>query len=172
MELSWTTISTGAMAAAVSVGSAAQALGQGALHAISAVPQAVAAAPIAVNAGAQGTAQLASNLALVEKPVRAVASGVQRSSFLLGTATFLAKALPIVSIGAGAFAGAAVAQKDGTDALLATKRGRGAVLGTVGGALLLVPTPVTQLAAAGVLGAVAVNEFGGFSTLDRDQTRP
>jgi hypothetical protein len=166
MELSWSSLTTGAMAAAVSMGTAAQALGAGAVHAVSVLPAAI---PQAVNVGAQGTAQLASNLALVEKPVKAAAEGVQRSSVLLRTASFLSKALPVVTIGAGAFAGASIAQKDGTDALLHTKQGRGAVLGTVGGALLLVPTPVTQIAAAGVLGAVAANEFGAFGGLDRTQ---
>ncbi|MCW2962093.1 MAG: hypothetical protein JWM90_2480 [Thermoleophilia bacterium] len=159
------------MAAAVSVGSAAQALGASALHAAQAVPamvpQVVGGGAQVVTAGAQGTAQLASNLALVEKPIKAVAAGVQRSSLLLGTANFLSKALPIVTIGAGAFAGASIVQSQGADALITSKQGRGAVLGTVGGVLLLVPTPATQLAAAGVLGAVAANQFDAFERLDR-----
>ena len=95
-----------------------------------------------------------------------MAAAVPRSSLLLRTAGLLSRTLPLVAIGASTLAGAKIVSDRGAQALLTTKDGRGAMLGAMGGALLLVPTPVTQLAAAGVLGAVAVNQFGGMSRLD------
>ena len=127
---------------------------------------ATAATPHAVNATAASTAKLATDLAYVEKPAKAMAAAVPKSSLLLRSAGFLSKALPIVTIGASALSGARIVNDKGSQALVTTKEGRGAVLGAVGGALLLVPHPATQLAAAGVLGAVAVNQFGGMSRLD------
>jgi hypothetical protein len=185
MSLSLSNISAGAMTAAVTLGSTLQsvgasaaatmqalptvaagglqAMGQGAATAASTLPQTL---PGSVQAGAASTAQLATDLALVEKPAKAMAAAVPRASFLVRTAGFLSKALPIVSIGAGALLGARIVSDQGVTALLTTKDGRGAVLGAAGGALLLVPVPGAQLAAAGVLGAVAVNQFGGMDRLD------
>lgn len=185
MNLSLSSISAGAMTAAVTLGSTLQtvgasaaatmqtlptvaaggmqAMGQGAATAAATLPQAL---PAGVHAGAASSAQLSTNLALVEKPTRAIAAAVPRASLLVRTAGFLSKALPIVSISTGALLGARIVSDQGARALLTTKDGRGAVLGTVGGALLLVPVPGAQLAAAGVLGAVAVNQFGGMDGLD------
>jgi hypothetical protein len=120
-----------------------------------------------VNAGAASTAKLASDLSYVEKPAKAMATAIPKSSMLMRTAGFLSKALPVVTIGASTFSGARIVNDQGAQALVTTKEGRGAVLGAVGGALLLVPHPATQLAAAGVLGAVAVNQFGGMDRLDK-----
>jgi hypothetical protein len=192
MQLSLSSISAGAMTAAMSLGSFVQSVGAsaavaaqtlpsvaaGGLQAVghgasSAAAQATAAVasipqalPGAVNAGAATTARLASDLALVEKPTKAIAAAVPRASVLMRTAGFLSKTLPIVTIGAGTLAGARIVNDHGMQALVTTKDGRGAVLGTIGGALLLVPHPVSQLAAAGMLGAVAVNHFGGMDRLD------
>jgi hypothetical protein len=203
MQLSLSSISAGAMTAAVSLGSfvqsvgasaalaaqtlpsvaagGLQAMGQGAATAaaqvgtvtttaaaqattaVASIPQAL---PGAVNAGAATTAKLASDLALVEKPAKAIATAVPKASLLMRTAGFLSKALPIVTIGAGTLAGARIVNDQGVQALVTTKDGRGAMLGTIGGALLLVPHPASQLAAAGMLGAVAVNQFGGMDRLD------
>lgn len=178
------------MATAVSLGAQLQAVGAGAAAAAHSLPsvaaggmQAVtttastaaaslpgalpASLPQAVNAGAAGTAQLANDLALVEKPAKAVAAGVPRSSLVLRAAGFLSKALPLVTIGASSLAGAQIVSRDGADALVGTKDGRGAVLGAAGGVLLLIPHPASQLAAAGMLGAVAANHFGGMERIDR-----
>ena len=177
------------MTAAVSIGSTLQSVGSGAAAAAHTLPAVTAgglqaighsattaastaastlpqALPAAVGAGAASTQQLATNLAFVEKPARAMAAAVPRSSLLLRTAGLLSRTLPLVAIGASTLAGAKIVSDRGAQALLTTKDGRGAMLGAMGGALLLVPTPVTQLAAAGVLGAVAVNQFGGMSRLD------
>jgi hypothetical protein len=185
MHVSWSSISAGAMTAAVSLGSSVQALGAGAAAAASTLPTVTAggmqalshtataaastlpvALPQAVNAGAVSTAQLADNLGVIEKPAKAIANGIPKSSVLLRTAAFLSKALPVVTIGASALAGGAIVNDQGTQALLTTKDGRGAVLGALGGSLLLVPVPGAQLAAAGVLGLTAVNHFGGLDRLD------
>jgi hypothetical protein len=182
MGISMSSISQGAMTAAVTVGSALQSFGHGVAAVASTTAANVATSatattanlvatvpatmPTAVAGGAVGTAQLADSMALVEKPARAVATAIPKSTWLTRTAGFLSKALPIVTIGAGALAGARIVDDKGAQALLTTKDGRGAVLSTVGGALLLVPTPVTQLAAAGVLAGVAVNQFGGLDRLD------
>jgi hypothetical protein len=190
-------ISAGAMTAAVSIGSSLQAIGAGATAAaqtalpaalpamgggsvqalgsgvVAATSQAATAAaaipqalPGSVHAGAATTAQLARDLAVVEKPTRAMAAAMPKAGVLVRTAGFLSRALPIVTIGAGALAGARIVEDHGAAALITHKQGRGAVLSTLGGALLLVPTPATQLAAAGVLAAVAVNQFGGMDRLD------
>lgn len=160
MDVSWSSISASAMAATMSLGQAAQGL----------TATAVTALPSTVHAGAATTAHLAQNLALVEKPVKAAAAGVQRSTALLKFAAGLSKVLPVVTITASTLNGARIVDKSGNDALLRTKEGRGAVLGAVGGALLLVPTPVTQVAAAGVLATLAANEFGAMRRFDADQS--
>ena len=194
MNISWTSISAGAMTAAVSLGSTVQSLSASASAAAQVIPLATAQAlpsvtagglqaiahgatnvatsasaalPGAVNAGAASTAQFANHLALVEKPAKAIAAGIPRSSVLLRTAGFLSKALPIVTIGAGTLAGVRIVGDQGVDALVNTKEGRGAVLGTLGGVMLLVPHPATQIAAAGALGALAANQFGAFDRLNR-----
>ena len=196
MNLSLSSISAGAMTAAVSLGSSLQALGAGAASAAQALPtvtagglqaasQRMAAAtanasaqagsvvasipqalPGSVHAGAATTSGLARDLALVEKPTKAVAAAMPKAGFLVRTATFLSKALPVITIGAGALSGARIASDQGVQALVTTKDGRNAVMSTLGGALLLVPHPAGQLAAAGMLAGVAVNQFGGLDRLD------
>lgn len=185
MKLSWSSISAGATAAAVSLGSSVQtfsasaaasmhalptvvgggvqAMSQGASAAASSLP---AAMPNAVQAGAAGSAKLAADLAIVERPAKAIAAGMPQSTVLLRTASFLSKALPVVAIGASAMSGARIVHDHGPDALMNTKQGRSAVLGAMGGALLLVPHPATQLAAAGVLGITAANHFDGLKRFD------
>ncbi len=164
MSISWSSISAGAMTAAVSLGTTFQQVGASASAAASTLPT---TAFNVVDTGAASTAKLASDMSLIEKPAKAMAAAVPKSSLLLRTAGFLSKALPIVTIGASALSGARIVNDDGAQALVTSRDGRGAVLGAVGGALLLVPHPATQLAAAGVLGAVAVNQFGGMSRFDR-----
>ena len=184
MEITWHDISAGAMTAAVSMGSAASAIGGGAVTTVSAaaahvgnaagaaagaalhlVPNAV---PAAIQAGATGTAaQVVKDLGLVEKPMAAAARGVQGSSMLVRAAGVLSRTLPIVAIGASSLSGASIVQHQGADALFTSKQGRSAVLGAVGGTLLLVPTPATQVAAAVTLGTLAVNEFGGLDGISR-----
>ncbi|MCB0879431.1 MAG: hypothetical protein KDC46_10705 [Thermoleophilia bacterium] len=196
MGLSLSTISQGAMTAAVTLGSTLQSLGTGvataastaaataattattaATTATTAATSVTAAAatvtaggvqalPATVQAGATGSAQLANNLALIEKPAKAMATAAPRVSTLGRVAGFLGKALPLVTIGAGVMAGATIVDEQGVGALVTSKDGRGAMLGTLGGALLLVPHPATQIAAAGVLAGVAVNQFGGLDRLD------
>ena len=174
MNFSWHDISAGAMTAAVSFGSAANAIGGGAVGAVAHVASQVgsAAASTAASVGssvahvgagavAGATSQVHANLALVEKPVAAAAKGITRSSMLLRVSTVLSRALPVVAIGASTLSGASIVQEHGASALFTSRQGRSAVLGAVGGSLLLVPTPVTQVAAAATLGALAVNEFGG-----------
>lgn len=190
MQLSWSSISAGAMTAAVSLGSTMQSIGAGAAAAAHSLPAVAAGGAQAVAASAQtaaaalpgalpsvahaanGTSALAADMAMLEKPVKAAAVGVQRSSTLMRTAGFLTKALPIVTIGASALSGAWTVQKRGAEGLVHSKQGRGAVLGAIGGTLLLIPTPVTQVAAAGVLGVTAANEFGALDRLDRPARAP
>jgi hypothetical protein len=174
MHVSWSSISAGAMTAAVSLGSSVQALGAGAAGGMQALSHTATAAaatlpaalPQAVNAGAVSTAQLADNLGQIEKPAKAMANGIPKSTLLMRSAAFLSKALPIITIGASTLAGGAIVNDQGAHALLTTKDGRGAVLGALGGSLLLVPLPGAQLAAAGVLGLTAANHFGGLDRLD------
>ena len=190
MKLSLSSISAGAMTAAVSLGSSVQAVGASASSALQALPtvaaggaqaiaqgasSAAAALPSSlpsINAGAASTASLAKDLSFVEKPAKAIAAGIPRSTLLTRTAGFLSKALPVVTIGASALAGARIIDESGPEALLRTKDGRGAVLGAIGGALMLVPHPATQLAAAGVLGTMAANQFGGLDRLDGASAKP
>lgn len=175
MEISLQSISAGAMTAAVSLGSTLQAASATAAQALPAVAangaQTVSSVAAAgggqvVNAGAATTAKLATDLAVVEKPAKALAGAAPKASMITRVAGVVAKALPVVTIGASALSGAQIVQRDGADALVNTKEGRGAVLGALGGALMLVPNPVTQIGAAAVLGAVAVNYFGGMDRLD------
>lgn len=186
MNVSWSSISAGAMTAAVSLGSSVQAMvapaaqvtaqvtagglqaatQQAAAVASTAATTAATALPQTAGAASVATSQMADGIAVVEKPVKAIATAAPRASFLVRTAGFVSKTLPIVTIGASALAGAQIVNDKGAQALVTTKEGRGAVLGAVGGGLLLVPTPATQLAAAGVLGAVAVNYFGGMDGMN------
>lgn len=164
------TVQTMSAAAAQALPSVAaggmQAMSAGASTAAANLPHAL---PQAVNVGATGSAQLATDLAVVKKPADAIAAAVPRSSLLMRTVGFLGKALPLVTIGASALSGAQIVDRHGAQALVTTKDGRGAVLGALGGAMLLVPHPASQLAAAGVLGAVAANHFGGLDRLDTAQ---
>lgn len=160
------------MTAAVSLGSSVQSMGTAAAAALPNVTagglQAAAATalPQTVGSATAATSQLATNLGVVEKPARAFAAAAPRLTTLQRTVGFLSKALPIVTIGASALSGAQIVNEHGADALVNTKQGRGAVLGALGGALMLVPHPATQVAAAGVLGAVAANHFGGLDRLN------
>lgn len=154
-----------------------QALGQGVAANAAAVGQGVAAnaaataatlqqaMPANAHAAAASTARLATDLSMVEKPTKAIAAAT-RTPTLVRVAGFLSKALPVVTIGVSTLSGARVVADHGPQGLLTRKEGRGAVLGAVGGALLLVPLPATQLAAAGILAATAVNHFGGMDGLD------
>lgn len=170
------------MTAAVSLGSSVQSMGVAAAQALPAVTAgglhaagtsaasvastAVANLPAAIPTAAAGSAQLAADMSVVEKPAKAIAAAVPRASMLVRTTGFLVKALPIVTISASALAGWQIVNARGAQALVTTKEGRGAVLGAAGGAMMLVPHPAGQLAAAGMLGAVAVNHFGGMNRLD------
>lgn len=152
MDLSFTALSAAAAQQAISLGGT-----------VSALPQAL---PGNVAAGAMASTQIQQNLTAVEKTVRAAALGTQIGP-LQRTANVLGRALPMVAVGASAMLGAQVLQDHGPRGLVRTRVGRGAVLGAVGGGLLLVPTPPTQIAAAGVLAAAAVNQFGGMDRLNQ-----
>ena len=192
MSINWSSISAGAMTAGVTLGHAVQTAAQSlpamtapAVDAIStsaetaarslpvASAQAMQTSAHAINSGAAATAtsQLATDIAVVEKPAKAIAAAAPRVSLVNRTIGFLSKALPVVTIGASALAGAQIVQQHGAHALITKKEGRGAVLGAIGGGLLLVPHPATQLAAAGVLGATAVNHFGGMDRLNDSRVR-
>ncbi|MCW2949001.1 MAG: hypothetical protein JWN41_14 [Thermoleophilia bacterium] len=158
MNLSLNDISATAHSAATSLSAAATAVGGGAVGAVT-------SAAGSLGTVASATSQIQHNLALVEKPVVAAAKGIGRSTMLVRTAAVLSKSLPWVAIGASTISGASVAQQHGAGALFSSRQGRSAVLGAVGGTLLLVPTPVTQVAAAATLGALAVNEFGGLDAI-------
>lgn len=196
MSINWSSISAGAMTAGVSLGHAVQSLGAAAATTLPAMTapavdaistsaetaartlpaasaQAMTVSAQAVNSGAAATAtsKLATDIAVVEKPAKAIAAAAPNASVVSRAIGFLSKALPVVTIGASALAGAQIVQQHGAQGLVTRKEGRGAVLGAIGGGLLLVPHPVTQLAAAGVLGATAVNHFGGMDRLNTAQVR-
>lgn len=124
----------------------------------------------AITTGATYSAAAARNLGLVQAPVSAAARGLATVSPLQTAARFLSRTLSFVVIGASAMQGARIVEQDGYRALIHTREGRGAVLGTVGGALLLIPTPATQLGGAAVLAVSAANEFGLFRRIDRPTT--
>lgn len=161
MGISWESLSAGAMTAAVSLGSTVESMGSAAAQAL----------PRSVGAAAATSRTLAEGATVVGKPVAALKAAAPQASMLTRTAGFLVKALPIVTIGASALSGWQVVTRRGPEALVNTKQGRGAVLGAAGGALMLVPHPATQLAAAGMLGATAVNHFGGMDRLNRAHPR-
>jgi hypothetical protein len=172
MNLLFHDISIGAMTAATAFGSAASAVGGGAVGAVATaattmgtVASQVGASVAHVGVVASATSQMQHDL--VQQPVAAAAKGIGRSSLLARTASVLSKTLPWVAIGASTLSAASVVQQHGAEALFTSRQGRAAVLGAVGGALLLVPTPFTQIAAAATLGALAVNEFGGMDGIDR-----
>lgn len=161
MGISWESVSAGAMTAAVSVGSTVESVGSAAAQAL----------PNSVGAAAATSRQLAESVTLVEKPAAALKAAAPRVTLVTRSANVLVKALPIVTIGASALSGWQVVTRRGPESLVNTKQGRGAVLGAAGGAMLLVPHPATKLAAAGLLGATAVNHFGGMDRLNRVRVR-
>lgn len=174
MHLSLQSISAAAMTAAVSLGSTFDALGTSASTVVAGGAQSLAQGantvaatlPTTVQAGAASTAHLAADLGVIKDPALAMSRAVPRATPLVRVAGFLGKALPVLTIGTSALVGARIVADEGPGALVTSKQGRGAALGAVGGTLLLIPTPATQLAAAGVLGAVAANQFGGLDGLD------
>lgn len=125
----------------------------------------------AIDTGITYSQQTSHTLGLVNQPLSAAARGVKFTP-LQATARFLSKALPIVTIGAGALVGAQILDQRGGGALLHSRDGRAAALGVVGGTMLLIPTPVTEVAAAGVLTLSVANELGGLRFLDRDRYAP
>lgn len=124
----------------------------------------------AINAGLEtATAYaptVARNVGLVSAPVSAASRGLATVSPLTTAARFLGRTLGIVVVGTSIFAGVKVVKDNGYGALIHSRQGRAAVLGAVGGSLLLVPTPATQLGGAAVLTLSAVNEFGLFKRMD------
>ncbi len=112
----------------------------------------------ALDAGLTGTIRASNALNAVDDPIKAVAQGT-RSSRLMKFAGFLGKALPAIVVGVNTFRGATLVERQGPKALINTKEGRGATLGALGGALMLVPTPPTLIGAAGLLSLSAANEF-------------
>ena len=127
---------------------------------------ATTAVPATSQAGIDAAAKATAGVAALEKPARAIANVAPEGAKVASVAGFLGKALPIIAIASSAYTGANVVEREGKDGLVNTTQGRSAVLGALGGSLLLVPTPVTQIAAAGVLGVAAVNHFGGLKALD------
>lgn len=119
-----------------------------------------------IESGATYATTAARGIGLVDKPLAAAARGTQASG-MMKAARFVSRGLTYVVIGASVFNGAQIVQKNGAQALLHTKAGRGAVFGAVGGSLLLIPTPATQLSGAAVLALSAANEFGAMRRLDR-----
>lgn len=186
MHLSLQSISAGAMTAAVSLGSSMQAFSAQASSAMAVLPQvtaggmqalsqgastAAATLPTTVHASAASASTLAGGLGAMKDTGLAISRGIPKATLAARTAGVLGRVLPIVTIGASSLAGARIVADEGADALVNTKAGRAAALGAMGGTLLLIPTPGTQLAAAGVLGAVAANQFGGLDRLDGAQLR-
>lgn len=123
-----------------------------------------------IDAGASVTNTAATGLGAVSRPVSAAAAGMRTVSPLHTAAKFLGRTLSIVVLGAGVIKGAQIVKDQGAGALIHSKDGRGAVLGALGGGLLLIPTPVTQLGGAGVLTLSAVNEFGLLKFMDRPRS--
>jgi hypothetical protein len=155
----WATISATASAATGALGSTLQSLGSNAASVATAAPQALTTV-------AGGPAHMVQNLAVVEKPMSAVAKAARSSAVITGASRFLSKALPITAVVASSVRGAQIVQRQGVDALVNTQAGREASIGALGGALFLVPAAPVQLAAAGVLGVGAANHFGAFEFLD------
>lgn len=149
----------------LSLATIAQSIGGVASSATAALP----GAGTMISSGASYSAMAARDLQLLRAPIDAAARGATRVSALQRVSSGLGKTLPWVAIGAGAIGGADMIAKSGVQSLITTKSGRAAVLGVVGGTLLLVPTPATQLGAAGVLALSAANEFGALRRLDRSR---
>ncbi len=159
MNLSLPSLSTPTL----SLATIAQSIGSAATAASTALP----GAGTMISSGASYTAMAARDLQLIRAPIDAAARGASRVTALQRVSAGFGKVLPWVAIGAGAIGGADMVSKHGVQSLVTTKSGRAAVLGVVGGTLLLVPTPATQLGAAGVLALSAANEFGALRRLDR-----
>lgn len=122
--------------------------------------------PALIEQGLRATAQTSHALNVVDEPIRAAAAGTGLST-MQRVAGFFTKALPTATVVINTLNGARIVDRGGTTALIRTREGRGAVLGAAGGGLMLVPTPPTQLGAAGLLALAAANEFGALKRLDR-----
>jgi hypothetical protein len=150
----------------LSLAALAQSVGSAAAAATSALPAAPSMAS-AISTGATISTRAAHDLALVRAPIDAAARGAQGVSILQRAAHGLGRILPWVAIGSGAFTGTQIFLLNGAEGLMHTKAGRSSMLSALGGALLLVPTPPTQLGAAALLAVSAANEFGAFARFDR-----
>lgn len=122
----------------------------------------------AIDTGAAASSTAARNLGLVQRPVAAAASGLKVSP-LTTAARLIGRTLTIAVIGASAMQGAKIVSAGGPRALINTREGRGALFGAVGGTLVLVPTPVTQLGGAAMFALLAANEFGMLKRFDSPQ---
>jgi hypothetical protein len=78
----------------------------------------------------------------------------------------------VIVIGASVLKGEQMVKQDGVRSLVNTQDGRGAVLGAVGGSLMLMPFPPAQLGAAVVMAGAAANGLGAFKHFDRPDVSP
>ena len=111
------------------------------------------------------------DLALVDAPLAAAAHvvGPGRARAIV---TGAGKALSGVLVLTSTVRGARIVQRHGPQGLLRMQAGRGAVLEAIGGSLLLVPTPPTQMAGVATLSLSAANSLGMFNRLNRKAARP
>ena len=123
---------------------------------------------VALNSGAAVTGVVARDLGMVNGSIGAAAKGLAHVSPMQTAARFLSRTVAVVVVGASALQGAQILHSQGSEALYRTRAGRGAVLGTLGGSLMLMPFPPAQLGAAAVLAFSAANELGAFQYFDRN----
>lgn len=109
---------------------------------------------------------VARDASLATAPITAASRGLTHVSPLVTAARWLSRGLGVVIVGASAIQGAKIVSDSGYSALIHSRQGRAAVLGALGGSLMLIPTPATQLGGAGVLALSAANEFGAFKRFD------
>lgn len=120
-----------------------------------------------ISSSAQFSSTAARDLGMVNGTVGTAAKGLVHVSPLQTAARFLSRTVAIVVVGASAMQGAQILQSQGTEAMYRTQAGRGAVLGTIGGVLMLTPYPPAQLGAAAILALSAANELGAFKRFDK-----
>ena len=120
----------------------------------------------AIAAGSRYSQTAVRNLALVQRPIAAASAGTGLAP--LGTAArTLGRSVTALVVGVSVLRGAGIVANGGPAALVNTQEGRSALLGGVGGVLILCPTPATQLGGAGALALAAANEFGWLGGLNR-----
>lgn len=118
-----------------------------------------ATAAAGAGAGTAATAGAATHGATTAAGAAAKGGGLKAG--LRTAAHTMGKVVPgIVTVVGGFQVAQAIKTHGTTDAVLGTQDGRNGAMNTVGGALLLVPHPVTKLAGAGVMVAALGNDLG------------